>query len=204
MKHPDQETWISYLYEEALSPSRRAELEDHLATCETCRSRLDSWQQVRRQLNAWSLPPRRSRPAIAAPLLRLAAMIIVLAIGVVLGRHAFGGQPDVDSLRSQLREDVAAEMRADMERILAAAREDQRTDLQGWLTRFTTFQEDQRAQDLAAVHHALLQLDAQRRLDHASLRRDMETVAVLTDASFRLAHEQLVQVASVAGGTHAE
>jgi hypothetical protein len=200
MKHPDQETWLGYLYEEQLAPERKADIEAHLTACPDCRRRFESWQAVRHRLNAWSLPAHRSRPTAGVPWLRLAAMLLLLAVGVVLGRYALGAQSAAESLRVQLREELTVELRSELERSLAAAQEAQRSQLHAWLTDFARLQEDQRSEDLTLVHQAMLRLDTERRLDHARLRQDVETVALLTDASFRLAHEQLLQLAAAPGG----
>ena len=103
MKHPDQETWLDYLYEEQLAPERKADLEAHLTACPDCRRRFESWQAVRHRLNAWSLPAHRSRPTAGVPWLRLAAMLLLLAVGVVLGRYALGAQSAAELLRVQPR-----------------------------------------------------------------------------------------------------
>jgi len=202
MKHPDQESWISYLYHDDLPPGRRAELESHLAACQSCRDRLASWNQVRKHLDTWRLSARPLRFPQVPSLLRLAASLVVLAVGMALGRYALTDRPDLESVRAQIREELAAELRSDWQHSLSAAQAAQRADLDLLLAEFATTLDQQRRQDLGAVQKAMLQLDHQHRSDHANLRRDVETVAMLTDASFRLAHEQLIQVASVAGGSH--
>jgi anti-sigma factor RsiW len=202
MKHPDQESWISYLYHDDLPPGRRAELESHLAACRSCRDRLASWNRVRQHLDTRRIPARTLRFPSAPNLLRLAATLMVLAAGMALGRYALADRPDLESFRVQIREELAAELRSDWQDSLSAAKAAQRADLDFLLAEFAAALEQQRRQDLGAVQQAMLQLDHQHRSDHASLRRDVETVAMLTDASFRLAHEQLVQVASVAGGSY--
>jgi hypothetical protein len=204
MKHPDQNTWIAYLYQDELPPADRAKLDTHLAECRSCRQQLESWNLARQRLNAWSLPRQRPAPRRTLPLLRLAASIALLATTFALGRHAFPAQPHPAALRQEIATHLAQTLRPQLAEELAAgfqsALQDSHTlqeeTFTRWLADYAAVQDHQRRQDLNNIQQAIVRLDSQQRADYAELRREMETMAILTDASFRHTQEQLFQVAS--------
>jgi predicted nucleotide-binding protein len=73
-----------------------------------------------------------------------------------------------------------------------------RTEIQKAVADLSAAVESQRAADRRAVVGLLKEQEALRRADFAELRRDLETVAVLTDGGLRKAQDQIVRLASLA------
>jgi len=197
MKHPDREAWMSYLYEDDLDAAVRREMEAHRVACSDCRQQLQRWHGVQRQLQAWSLAQPRSarfRSATWVPL--AAAALIFLSLGLALGRYGPAPMPDLTAWREELRQELRAEWAEQAAAETRSAREVE-GDLQVWLADYAQFLERQRRGDLSEIHAALQQLDLRQQTETAELRRDLETVAVLTDASFRLAQDQMLHLASL-------
>jgi putative zinc finger protein len=69
-----EETLIAYVYDD-IDPAVRASFEEHLGTCERCRSELKSLGGVRKQLARWSPPePNFAHGAAGGPTLPAAAV----------------------------------------------------------------------------------------------------------------------------------
>jgi hypothetical protein len=128
---------------------------------------------------------------------------LVLGIGFGVGRFSSSSAADVERVRAalepQLRESLRAELRqtlqAQLDPALARAVSASAAETQRRLTDYAVLAEQRRADDLRAIQTALGNLDRQRLADYTSLRRNLETVAVLTDAGFQQTQQQLVQLA---------
>jgi len=198
MKHPTRETWMTYLYGEEGSQTEQQALQKHLAECAECRAQMSSWKSVQQQLDAWSLPPRRVLPAPVRSWVPLAAAaVVLLAAGLALGRYTVPTGPDLEVLREELRQEIHATMIEAGGSIRQANREETRA----FLTDYALLQQDRRQEDLTALGLALRDLETRHTTDCTSLRRDLETVAVLTDASFRQTQNRMVQLASLPLGS---
>jgi hypothetical protein len=198
MKHPSRETLVSYLYNEVESRSERQTLQQHLAECADCQAQLSSWKTVRQQLDTWSLPPRRVLPAPSRSWVSLAAAaVVLLAAGLALGRYTFPTGPDLEALSEGMRQEIHTAMTQANDSV----RQGNQQAIRALLADFALLQEDRRQEDLAALALALRNLETQYTADYASLRRDLETVAVLTDASFRQTQDQMVHLASLPLGS---
>jgi hypothetical protein len=192
MKHPSRETWMSYLYGEDDGSAERTELRQHLLECEPCRAQLTAWESARQQLDSWILTPRRALPSRIrtwGPL--AAAAAVFLAAGLALGRYAAPIAVNAEAIRADLRQEI---LNASTEAARAALGS-HREEIRALLTQYALQQEDRRQEDLTALALALRRLENQQATDSASLRRDLETVAVLTDASFRQTQSQMIQLA---------
>ena len=194
MTHPTHEQLTEFLYEDELDPARRAEVGRHVDGCAACRATLDAWRGVRANLATWSLPASgrpAGRAAHAAPSragLRWAAAAAVL-LGSGYGLARLTQQPAVDlaalradlvrEVRHEVRQEVAAELKTH------AARQAQWQD---------EFQE--------AVVDVINQLETRQVASYATLRRDVETVALRSHEEYsRLAEYALGDAAS--GGVDA-
>ena len=171
MIHPTREDWMSYLYDELEAQPRR-ELEQHLAECPECRARLGEWRCTTRRLDTYDVPvPKRVRPLAQVRLRWIAtaaAAAVVLCAGFALGRSTGVSRSELTELRGQFAALAKNYSNLQGDTALLAAATDQR------------FQFVQARQD-----H-----------DYASLHKELETVAVLTEANFRHTENQLVQLAS--------
>lgn len=163
---------MSYLYDE-LEPEPRRLIERHLDQCAPCRASLAEWRSTAQQLNAYAIAtPRPPRPAWQ-PMTYRAAVAAVAAILLIVG-FALGRMTGVS--RAEL---AAAQRDAEAQAATIA-----RTAAQQQLQEFAT-----------EIGKRLATLQAQQTRDYTSLRKELETVAVLTEASFRQADSRLGQLA---------
>ena len=202
MNHPTREEWMSYLYDE-LNADQSANLKAHLHTCPDCKSKVNEWQAARSGLDEWRVPKRRGRVVLAQPMVKwAAAAAIVLSIGVGIGRLT-SAPPDVQQVRAAIEPEMRQELRREFAQLfrdqldksasttLAASTEQTRQ----LLAEFARAVEAKRTEDYQAINAALDKLQSQRLADFFSLKKDVDTMAVLTESGFRRAQQQLVQLA---------
>ena len=180
MKHPAPEEWSAYVFGET-APDRRRELNAHLAACPECAQEIGGWQRSLQRLDEWELPERERRVLRLQPAVKLAlAACFLLLIGFGLGRQ-FGTS---DTLRTELQQGLAdadAKHEAQFNAVLRSLPE---------LVR-TASEEDRRV-----ILAQLDRINQQHRADFVSLRRDLETVASLTEEEIRQANLKLLQFAA--------
>lgn len=162
MKHPTQEEWMDYLYHEAPT-DERAKLSAHLASCPDCRTQVQGWQKTMTSLDTWQ-PAVKQAPAYSwVPAVRwAAAAVIMLALGFALSRVT-APQVDVAAMQTQIRSELAAGMKQQMDQSMKE---------------FAAMQARQRVEDQQQLVQTLKQMEAQRLADMASLRYDMESLAM--------------------------
>lgn len=174
MNHPKPEEWVPYIYGETTGTAKR-ELHDHLNSCDQCREEIRGWQRSLKGLNAWKLPRARSRqPASWLPMLSWAVgAAMILFLGVVIGR-ASSPKVDVEKLRQAIAPRIAEDLRAQLTQVAReeAARAGALTFASG--QRYT----DQVAQQL-----------------YNSVKKDIDTVALNTEAGLSHTAQQLYQLA---------
>ena len=166
---------MSYLYNE-VRPDERARLSAHLRGCAVCAGQIDKWKAAARDLDAWQLRPGGAESATKPGreiLLRqtiqwAAAAMILLGAGFLVGRVA---SAPIDQRR--LIAEIAPELRQQLRQEFEA----------------------KRIEENRAFHAALEKLDAQRIADYVSLKKELDTVAVLTDAGLRDTEQQLARLA---------
>jgi hypothetical protein len=195
MNHPSREEWMSFLYDE-LDNSQREACVAHLAICPQCKRQVDQWQATRSDLSAYVVPPRVA--AVRAPRFAwrwaAAAAVLLLASGFAVGRIA---SPTVDTatLKAELRNEIATQFQADTRRAandtLANIREETATHMAD----LARYYEQKRLEDQQSFYRTATELENKLAADYASLRKDLETVAVLTEAGFRQTERQLVSFA---------
>jgi hypothetical protein len=225
MNHPSQEDWIAYLYGET-APSAQETLRDHLAGCPECKAQFEQWRAVMTSLDGWKLPrTSHPQPAWEQPWLKWGlAAALMLGLGLTLrwlpaphaGATASLRAELLPALRSELRRDLGADLQAALNAAvnrptnglpqplrqalddtgaatLAAANAETRRLLdevvQGWVAA----RDSDRQATLALYDRA----EKQRQADLAWLRRDLETVAVFTDARLQNAQQEIGQLASL-------
>lgn len=209
MNHPTNEEWISYVYDEP-DASERARLAGHLRGCQECQAKVHDWQSARRNLDGWQLPARgakRRRGALARPLLKWAAAVALFAgLGFAVGRISVPPPPSPERLRAaiepqirqELQQEFAQMLRQELDKsasaTLSAAREQSRQMLADYAVKIETA----RAQDTSAISAALDRMDSQQADDYVSLKKQLDTVAVLTDAGLRRTENQVVELAGMA------
>ena len=190
MKHPAPEEWAAYVFGEA-SPQRKRELNEHLADCAECAQEVGGWQRSLGRLDQWELPPRNGRPASVLPALRLAlAACLLLLLGFGFGRlfsSPASGQ-SVAALRAELQQTLAQKE--------AAASERSQAQFDALLRSLPDLVRTAGEEDRRAILGQLQRMQQQHASDFVSLRRDLETVASLTEEEIRQANLKLLQVAA--------
>ena len=189
MNHPPQEEWMGYLYGE-LPAAENARLAAHLGQCAHCMGRMEKCRDTMRQLSEWKLPPslrvRRGRrfPRWAA------AAALALGLGLALG------WTQSRSARSREAAALKTELRQELQTEFAAQLAQQRAQVLAEAGRIV---DEKRIEDNRAIFTALREMGAQQRADLDSFHKELETMALLTETSFRQAQQQIVNLAGAAG-----
>jgi anti-sigma factor RsiW len=225
MKHPQREEWIPYLFGEA-DPEAKKQLAAHLNACPGCAEELAAWRKSLQRLDAWKVPQfqrRRFVPALSPVLNLAAAAVVVLGLGFGLGRW-FSVPSDAGRLRAGLesslkgslipevshkvRQELAgefqtqlAQLREETSRALAKvkteAADTSAADTAQALQELIAIIRSARAEDQQAVAEWVDTLRKEHDSDFVSLRKDLETVATLTDEGIRAARMKLLELTAV-------
>jgi anti-sigma factor RsiW len=167
MNHPKPEELTDFLYDE-LDPARRDEIADHLKQCDACAGQMASWRSVRKELADWRVPMREHvmspRRSFAQPLKWAAAAIIFLGAGYAIAHVT---SPRID--QHQLRAELAKELRTEVRQELAS-------EMQKYSSEQLAQQSEFQQSVAATINRFALQ--------HATLRKDVETVALRTQEEF--------------------
>lgn len=206
MNHPQHEEWVPYIFDEA-TPETRRRLKEHLAACPSCQEQLDSWKRSLGRLDAWKLP-RFSRPVeFFQPFLKWAvaavALLVVLAGGVAMGR-LLTGTPDTArlkaaleaDLRQQLQQEFAVKLQTELAQTSSKTLHAANQQARDLLADYISTDQAKRTEDNQAIVAALERMSKQHLADYASLKQELDTVAVNTDAGLRHTEQQLVQLAN--------
>ena len=172
MSHPNHEELTEFLYDE-LNPTRQAEVAAHVEACDSCRSTIESWRSVRTNLAAWKLPAAKQRVvsthSTSNPLRWAVAAAVLLATGFGVARATAPKQPDLAALRADLVRDLRQEVRQELN-----------TELTTHTTALTESQREFQRQMILALDR----LEVRQVADQGSMRKDVETLAVHTQAQF--------------------
>jgi len=201
MSHPTNEQWMSYLYGEA-TEADRAWLPEHLQSCPRCQAKMAEWKAARAELDNWQLASgktlrnRAARYGVDWFKWAVAAALFVI-IGFGAGRFSSASPEKIRAavepeIRSQLRAEFAQTLRQELDKTAAATLVASRDQTRAMLSDY----DDSRAVDDDAVSIALDRLQAQQTADYVSLKKQLDTVAVLTDAGLRQTEDQVVQLAA--------
>jgi len=203
MNHPTREEWMSYLYDE-LTAEEHSGLEAHLAVCPDCKTRVSDWRAARKNLDAWQLPARPARVPLQRPLVRwAAAAALMIAIGFGVGRFATPATANAGKIRAaiepeirqQLRQEFTQLLRDELDKAASATLAASSEQTKHWVEDYAQALEAKRTEDGQAINAALNKLESQRLADFVSLKKDVDTVAVWTDAGLRRARQELFQLA---------
>jgi hypothetical protein len=201
MNHPKRDEWVPYLFGEA-KPETRKLLKEHLKSCAECRHEIENWQRSLTRLDSWKLPTISKVSPIFAPFLSWAtAAALVLLLGFVAGRLT--ARADVQKVRAAIEPAMRQELGREFARLvreqvtqsssatLAAA--GQQTDEA--LTVLARAIEERRADDNRAIYAAFDKLASENVAQFVSLKKELDTVAVNTDAGLRNTQQELIQLA---------
>ena len=207
MSHPTNEEWALYLFNEA-GPELNRKLKSHLNECPLCAAEVQAMQQTVTKLDAWQVAPAHPRTRSLEPMLRFAmAALVVLGIGVGLGRLFSPPSINAEQLRAELKASLLAEMQnvasqaaADCNAMVAAAEvrwaDQTEISLRTLGRELMESVNDSRARDQRAIQTVIEQLKQQRDADYVSLRRDLETVASSADQQLQQARLKLFEIAA--------
>jgi len=201
--HPAPEQWADYLYGE-LPPDEHAHLDEHVRGCPVCQQQVADWRDTMRTLDRWKVPARSSRARGVGTYTRWAvAAAAVLGLGWLGGRLSLSNLSANDRLRAELLPALKQELRQEFRAELAAAvnASDQRT--RDRLVELAQAWTEARQEDQQATRALYQRLDRQQRLDSTSLRRDLETVAVVAQSAIGATQDQLTQLAANSPATPA-
>ena len=219
LTHPAAEEWMEYLYGETTS-KRRRELSAHAKTCSQCRTRIADWRRTKASLNEDVIHATGFGTIQSAGILKWAAAIAILACGLYGTAKGTVNSRQISELRGSVERSVRASlepeiktrlalaeagamerMRSEMaqmrEKTLASAQADNQQLLES-LTKITA---RARSEDREFLMNTLQQIEDRRSNELAALRKELETVAVLTEASLKKAQQQIIQLASYSDGS---
>lgn len=198
MNHPNPEQWADYLYRE-VNLATRSQLNAHLAQCESCRRQLQDWQSVQQRLDSWKRPAavRSQRNITDFPrLLRwAAAALIALSLGFAIGRSSSATPETLEALKQELRNEWSAALEAEIQNAQASTLAAAQADSLSALRDFALLYQTERAADHEAFSAAIARVVQARTADYLTLRKDLETVALNSDAGLRQTQQQLFQLA---------
>lgn len=169
---------MSFLYDET-TPETKATLRAHLDGCAECRAQVDAWTRASRRLEEWKLPKRTARRAF--PVAKFAAAAAIIALAVVGAVRMAALNNEVKNLRAELKRETA-------DRISAT------TEAQNLIADFAKAFETKRAEDQRVTLAAMQQISAKHAQDYGGLRKELETVAVLTEVGLREAHSEIANI----------
>ncbi len=201
MNHPTREEWVPYLFGEAKSDARR-QLNAHLKDCPDCRQEIETWKMSLGLLDAWKLPPvPRPAPSFAPLLNWAAAAAVILLVGFGIGRLT--AKADVQKVRAAIEPELRRELtqefarlaREEMSRNTSATLAASAQQTEQAITVLAKAVEVARLEDNRAMYAALDKVESQSFAQFVSLKKDVDTVAVNTDAGLRNTAQELVQLA---------
>jgi hypothetical protein len=185
MNHPQREEWMSYIYRE-VSRTEKKRLAAHLAVCGECQAQVGRWEATMGALDHSKDLAKPLRVRALSPLLKWGmAAVLTLVIGFGAGRLV-SRVTDTRALRASLKAEIRAEL-------LAELKQQQERELAA----YKTSAEEKLVEDNKLILGALGKLDADRQADYTSLRKELETVAVLTQAGLQREQQQIVTLASL-------
>lgn len=210
--HPSREEWMSFLYRET-SPEQTSSLDSHLRRCGECQGRVARWRGTMAKLDAWKTTAAPVHRRGAAPVMRwAAAAAVVLGAGIAVGRMTAPGSVDIRQLELSLRAEMESKLSANRTELLASFQKhtsELATNVQAvataaatreaevLLAKFTQALDVQREAERDALVGALRSMEERRATDFASLRKDLDTLAVNADDGLSRTQEQLMELASM-------
>jgi hypothetical protein len=192
MKHPTQEEWMSYLYDE-LPVSERVDFQAHLGECAQCRSQLQTWHGVTKQMDQWQLRSRRKMLRLAT-FVRWAAAAAVVALALLGGARLLALNNEVKQLRVEVQRHSRPDPTAALARATEQTRRSANAEAQSLMTAVVQRLEEKRLADQQAIVAALQKLNTRHTEDFASLRKELETVAVFTEAGWQRAANEIANI----------
>ena len=223
--HPNREAWMAYLYGELPQQTRAEaadhlgacpECQAKVAVWRATMKSLDEWPLAKSQPQFHVIQPLL-KWGIAA-LLMVAVSYGVGRLSAASAIHGKALRTEIantvkSSVDAELRQKIRQEFIPDLQAAAAAAHSQfandlgqlrtdlsalvatTASDLTGDMQRLLAVYETKSIKNYQTLVTALQELDSKQTTDYASLRKELETVAVLTQDSFVRAQQQIVQLA---------
>jgi anti-sigma factor RsiW len=197
MNHPSREDWAAYVCGEGDERERRQRRE-HLAQCPACAEQVSAWETTAHRLQTWDFPPAVAPALALAP---VAAGTPVVSISAGRRRPWLGW---VSAAAAALLAGVgflagqwsaAKSLRGEMAQMLAEDRATARGDSRELLASVTALLERTRSEDRASILAMFRAVEERHAATYVALRRDLETLASMTDEEFERARLKLAQIA---------
>ena len=195
---------MSFLYDEVDS-GKKAELAAHLRGCPDCAGAVHEWQSVQRHLAAWHFRPTKRAAANRLPAPWLwpalrwsAGVAMLLATGFFAGRASSASDARQlraaiePAIRQELKQEFAQSLRTELDKMTEATLAASAEQARAIVADYAREAEARNTATASDVYAALDQMESQRVADYVSLKKDVDTVAVNTDASLRETERQLV------------
>ena len=208
MKHPSPEQCVAYVFGDA-SPEVYAQVNEHQAICPSCRTEIEAWKRSVKRLDAWKLPKPMKRATAVQPVAKWAiAALLMLGLGFGLGRLAVPRNSDTKLVHAEMESSIKSTLATELHNAVALAEIHSSNAVASMETRLAKVSEAETRRllrDFIEVFNSARQEDRRETLslleriqrEHAAayvaLRRDLETVASLTDEEIRQAHMKLMQ-----------
>jgi hypothetical protein len=184
---------MSYLYDESPDASQES-LRAHLKDCAACRTQIEMWQDATRQMNQWPLPRRRKVSPFPTAF-RWAAAAAIAALAVIGATNMLALKHEVKQLRADVQGQVQRELNAAFVQVMEQASKSASAEAQALIAAVAEKLEEKRLNDQQAMLAALQKLNTQRITDYAKLRKELETVAVFSEAGWQHAENQISSLA---------
>lgn len=205
-KHPSDQEWMDYLYDEMASAEKTA-LEAHVKDCPPCQEKRDGMRGTQRSLDEWQVivPAKHEFTAPWQPALKWAAAAVLLVTTAFATARISRPTVDIAALQAQLAKPLEARVEQEVQRAseqaLAAVKEKLRLELAvkfqeiadkavAEATANNKRQLDElsatlavlRDQDRNALASALEEYEEQRLADYLKFRADLERVALFSQS----------------------
>ena len=197
-KHPSEQAWMEYLYDEMTSAERSA-LETHVKECPPCREKRDGLQGTQRSLDEWRVVVPAKHELIKGwqPVVKwAAAAVLVVTTAFAAGRM---GRPalDVEALQARISKPIEEKVLAESQRAAVAAEEKMRAEFRAvaekamadaaastkkQLEEMTAMLATLREQDKAAFATLLEEYESERLAEYIKFRTDLEKVALFSQS----------------------
>ena len=184
---------MSYLYGESSTESRES-LRAHLKDCASCRAQIEMWQGATRQMNDWQLPPRR-KALRSSGLVRWAAAAAVVVLATIGAANIRAMKREVNQLRAEVQGQVQRELSAALAQVTEQASKSASVEAQTLIAAVAQKWEEKQINERQALLVALQNLNTQRITDYAKLRKELETVALFSEAGWQRAENQISSLA---------
>jgi hypothetical protein len=184
---------MSYVYDE-LPPEQRAGLKSHLGACAECGAQVRIWEGVGRDMDRWRLPSYR-KTARTGTSVRWAAAAAIVLLATFAGARLVALTNEVKQLRAEVRSSVKNDLNGALGQISEAAARSANAEAQTLVAALAQRLEEQRVADQQATLAALQKLAARHTEDIAVMRKELETVAVFTEAGLQRTQNQLATLA---------